>query len=275
MRVIHRVHRHTTYGRANTPPALGAGLTQRAQTVLTVGNFTDGGLALGAHLAHLAGAETQGDIATILCQHLNRGAGGAGQLATLTGLHFHVMNRGTQRNVAQRQSVTRLDRRIFTGLDTITGFQATRRQNIATLTIQVFDQGDMSGPVGVVLKALDHTGDTVLVPTKVDATILLLVTTAFMAGGDTAVVITTATFTLRFQQRLIRCTFVQILINHLDHKAAARGSRLSFNNRHDYLLPYLTLRPGSRCPGLPPETHKPSSSPRAYRRHARRTSACL
>ena len=185
------------------------------------------------------------------------------------------MNRGAQRNVAQRQSVTRLDRRVFTGLDTITGFQAARRQNIATLTVQIFDQGDMSGPVGVILKTLDHTGNTVLVTTKVDTTILLLVTTAFMAGGDAAVVVTTATFTLRFQQRLIRRTFVQILINHLDHKAAARGSRLSFNNRHDYLLPYLTLRPGSRCPGLQPETHKPSSSPRAYRRHARRTSACL
>ncbi len=274
MRVIHRVHRHTAYGRTNTPPALGAGLAQRAQAVLAVGDFADGGLAFGAHLAHFTGAKTQGHVTTILCQNLYRGTGGAGQLATLARLHFHVVHSGTQRDVAQRQRVTGLDRRIFAGLDAVAGLEALGRQDVAALAVQVLDQGDVRGAVRIILDPLDHARDAFLVTTEVDATVLLLVTTAFMTGGDAAVVVTTATLALGFQQRRVRSPFVELRVDHLDDKAAARGSRLGFYNRHDSLLPYLTLRPGSRCPDLPPGTHRPSSSPRVCRQPDRRTSAC-
>src|SRR5690606_29775330 len=64
VRVINRVHGNTTNSRTNTTPALGTGLAQRTQAVLGVRDFAQGRTALGQHLAHFAGAKTQGYVST-------------------------------------------------------------------------------------------------------------------------------------------------------------------------------------------------------------------
>src|SRR5699024_2688889 len=88
MRVIHGVHGHTAYGRANAAPATGAGLTQRAQAVLGVGYLTQRGAALNLHLAHLTAAQSQRRVARIASDQLHRCAGTACQLRTLAGLEL-------------------------------------------------------------------------------------------------------------------------------------------------------------------------------------------
>src|SRR5579859_3760301 len=59
VRMIDRVHGQTAHRRANTEPALGAGLAVHAQTVLIVGEFADGRAAVDVHLAGFAGAQPQ------------------------------------------------------------------------------------------------------------------------------------------------------------------------------------------------------------------------
>src|SRR5690606_17163585 len=54
MRVINRVHHHAANGRANTAPALGTSLAERAQAMLTVGNLSNSCTTLRMHLAHFA-----------------------------------------------------------------------------------------------------------------------------------------------------------------------------------------------------------------------------
>ena len=149
------------------------------------------------------------------------------------------MHGGTQRNITQRQGVTQLDRRIFAGLDAIFRLQALGGQNVATLTVQVLDQRNVRGTVRIVFQTLNNAYNTVFVATEVDQAIFLLVTTTLMTSGDTTIVVTTTVFALGFQQRRVGSTFMQIFVDHLDYKAAARRSRLALYNRHYSLLPSL------------------------------------
>src|SRR5690606_26498446 len=243
MRVIYRVHYHTANGGTNASPALGASLAQGAQTVLTVGNFTDRGAALSVNLTHLTRAQTQSDVLTFFSQNLYCCTSRASQLTAFTRLHFHVVHRGTERDVAQRQCIAGLDRRLRARSDLIASLQTFRRNNVATLTIRILDQRNVRRAVRIILKALYLTGDTVFITTEIDYAILLLVTTTLMTGRDAAVVITATILLLRLCQRSIRSTFVQILTDHLDDKTAARRSRLTLYNRHDsFSLPYSTAR---------------------------------
>src|SRR5690606_13377094 len=84
VRVIDRVHRDTTDGRTNALPAFGTGLTQRAQTVLGVRDFAQGRTALGQHLAHLTGTQTQGHVGAFTRYQLSRSTRRTRNLSTLT-----------------------------------------------------------------------------------------------------------------------------------------------------------------------------------------------
>jgi len=75
--------------------------------------------------------------------------------------------------------------------------------------------------VGVVLNALNLGGNAVLVATEIDHAVMVLVTTAFVAGGDVTVVVATRFLELRFQQGCVRIAFVQVITGDLDHGAAA------------------------------------------------------
>src|ERR1700730_10828893 len=55
MRVIDRVHPHTTNSRTNTAPTICTGLADLAQTMFFVPHFTDRGTALDVHAADFAG----------------------------------------------------------------------------------------------------------------------------------------------------------------------------------------------------------------------------
>lgn len=187
----------------------------------------------------------QGDVVIIFCQYLNCGVGGVGQLVIFIGFYFYVMYCGVQWNVVQWQSVICFDWCVFVGLDMIIGFQVMWCKNIVMFVIQVFDQGDMSGLVGVVFKVFDYIGDIVFILMKVDVMIFLFVIIVFMVGGDVVVVIMIVIFIFCFQQWFIRCIFVQIFINYFDYKVVVRGSWFSFNNCYDYLFFYFILCLGS------------------------------
>src|SRR5690606_31348320 len=114
--------------------------------------------------------------------------------------------------------------------------------DVATLTVGIFQQGDVSSTVRIVFHALDSGRDAIFViATEIDQTVVLLVAATDMTSGDTTIVVTTTGLRLLLEQRSVRSAFVQLLIDHLDHKTAASGSRLAFNDCHDAPLPYSAL----------------------------------
>src|SRR5690606_40497382 len=78
VRVIDRVHCHAANGRANTTPAHCTGLTDFAQAVLFVADFTNGGAAVDVHTTDFTGAQADLSIGAFTRSEERRaGKGGA------------------------------------------------------------------------------------------------------------------------------------------------------------------------------------------------------
>src|SRR5690606_34503172 len=164
----------------------------------------------------------QSGVLTFARHQLSRSPGATGHLRTLARLHFNTVNRATERHIAQRQSVPRLDRRVITGLNLIASLNTFRRNDVTTLTIGIQNQRDERGTVRIVFETLNFRRHTVFVALEIDQTIMLTAAATNVARGDAAVVVATTGFVLTFEQRLVRLALVQIRIDHTHDKAAAR-----------------------------------------------------
>src|SRR5690606_27163178 len=121
VRVVNGVHHHTAHGGANATPAVCTGLAERTQAMLTVAHLAQRGAAVGGHLAHLAGAQTQRGVLTFTRDQLHGGAGAARNLRALAGLHFHAVHHAAHRDVAQRHAVAGLHRHGDAGNQVVAG----------------------------------------------------------------------------------------------------------------------------------------------------------
>src|SRR3546814_4927964 len=102
-------------------------LAQLLEVVLDVADLADGGAALGRHPAHLARTQAQRRVHAFTSDQLHAGPGGARDLRTLARLHLDAMHGRADRDVAQRQRVTGLDRRIDARDHLVAGLQADRK----------------------------------------------------------------------------------------------------------------------------------------------------
>src|SRR5690606_4132414 len=257
LRMVHRVHGGAADGRLDAAPALGTGLAQLLQVVLDVADLTDGRAALGRDAAHLARAQAQGGVALVAGDQLHAGAGGAGQLRTLAGLHLDAVHGGADRDVGQRQRVAGADGRIAAGDHLVTGLQPLRGDDVATLAVDVHQQRDVGGAVRVVLDPLHAGGDALLVALEVDDAVVLLVAATDVPGGDPAMVVAAAGLGLLLDQGGVRGTLVQVRMDHADRVAAAGGGGLESHQRHGSILrPW----PSRRSTGHRPASRTPCAS---------------
>jgi hypothetical protein len=79
----------------------------------------------------------------------------------------------------------------------------------------------MRGTVGIVLNALYFGRYAIFVAQEVNHTVVVLMTTAFVASCDVPVVVTSSELKLRLQQSGVRRTFVQVVTRDSHHATAA------------------------------------------------------
>src|SRR5262249_45789878 len=156
-----------------------------------------------------AGAKAQGGVAAFAGDQLHRGAGAARELRALARLHLDAVHGRADRDVAQRQRVAGLDRRVAARHQLVADIHALRRDDVAALAVDVAQQRDVRRAVRVVLDALDAAGDAFLVALEIDDAIVLLRAAALVPRRDAAVVVTAAGLALRFDQRGVRSALVQ------------------------------------------------------------------
>ncbi|EGJ76809.1 putative 50S ribosomal protein L2 [Streptomyces sp. Tu6071] len=203
--VVNRVHRHTANGRAHAQPALAAGLAPVDVRLLGVADLTDGGAAARVHHADLAGRHAEGRHGALASEQLHGGTGGAGELRAATGTELDRVDRGTDRDVTQRQVVAGLDVGALAVLDPVALLEAARRDDVALLAVGVVQQRDARGAVRVVLDVRDLRRHAVLVvTTEVDHSVGALVSATLVANGHTTGVVTAALAVQRADQRLLR-----------------------------------------------------------------------
>src|SRR5690606_18937126 len=140
-----------------------AGLAPVDVGLLRVADLTDGGAATDVDVAHLAGGQTQLRLAALTGDELHLGAGGPAHLGAATGTELDRVDRGTDRDVAQRQVVAGLDVGAGAGLDGRALRQALGRDDVALLAVGVVQQRDAGGAVRVVLDVSDLGRHAVLV----------------------------------------------------------------------------------------------------------------
>src|SRR3954447_18318829 len=109
VRVVDGVHDDTADGRALALPPHPAGLAPVDVRLLGVADLADGGAAAHVDEPHLARGHPQRGAGALTGDQLGAVAGGAGDLRTAAGPQLDAVDGRTDRDVAQRQVVARLD----------------------------------------------------------------------------------------------------------------------------------------------------------------------
>ena len=233
MRVVNRVHNHTTDGRADALPAVAASLTPVDVGLLGVADLAHGCAAANIHVADFAGGQTELAVLAFLSNQLDRSTSGTCQLCAATGAELDAVNHGTNRDVAQGQVVAGLDVSCGTGLDDVALSELVRSDDVTLGTIDVVQQCDACGTVGIVLDVCNACVHAVLVvTTEVDQTVLALVAATLVTGGDAAGVVTAAGLVKRTKQGLLRGGAGDLSEISNARTAATRGRRLVLTNTH-------------------------------------------
>src|SRR5919108_3556739 len=98
VRMVERVHRRATYGRALSAPAALARLADVLVLVLDVADLANRGVARDRDPSHLTGWHPDLGIVVLASQQLGRHPGGPNHLGAATRLELDVVHRGAQRN---------------------------------------------------------------------------------------------------------------------------------------------------------------------------------
>src|SRR5690606_1862318 len=98
MRVIDRVHGHTTVDRLAAEPTVATGLAERGVGVVLVGHGTDGCKASAMHTTLLTRVQAQDGPTSVTTDVLGIGTSRTSDLAALAGLELDVVDDGTDRH---------------------------------------------------------------------------------------------------------------------------------------------------------------------------------
>jgi len=189
-RMRHGVHRRTTHTRANSLPAIAAGLADDNAGVFAVADHTDGGSAAAGNTANFAAWQSDLGPASFSgvkrCTH----AGTAAELSAATGLHLDVVHHCAERNCAEWHAVTDVGLDPQTAFDAGSGRQPLWGENITLFPVGILNQSDAGRAIGVVLDMSHGANHAVFVSLEIDDAIESLVTTTTVLGGNLALVVT-------------------------------------------------------------------------------------
>ena len=155
-------------------------------------------------------------------------------MRALARLQLYAMDDATHGDVAQRHGVARPDWCTRAAHDLVADLHAARRDNVAPLTVGVLQEHDVRRTVRIVLQALCDSRYAVFGAFEIDDAVVLLMPATTMPRGDPACIVAAPGFALAFQKRLVRGTFVQVRIDHLDNKPATRRCWFGFYDSHAY-----------------------------------------
>ena len=232
MRMVDRIHDRTANAWADALPAVTTSFTDLDVAVLSVADFTDGCTARNEHATHFGRRHAQDSVIAFLTHELDAGACAASECSTATWLKLNSMDERTNGNSRKRQCIAGLDVRISAGDDGLANIQTTRMKDVALFAVCIVEQCDARRTIRIVFDGGNFSGDAVLVALEIDHAITALHAAALMAGGDTAVVVTTSLLGQRTQKRLFRSSAGDVSKIGNSLEAPAGACRLVLFNSH-------------------------------------------
>ncbi len=117
MRVIDRIHHDTANFRSRAHPARTSGFTKRNILIFLFPTCPTVAIANHRNLANLTGRHSQLRIIAFFCNDLRKSAGRSNKLSTFSGTKFNIVNLRSERNIFDRQSISRQNIRFFAAQD--------------------------------------------------------------------------------------------------------------------------------------------------------------
>src|SRR5437763_11309884 len=122
-------------------------------------------------------------MSALFGQQLCERSGGAGHLSAFAGPQFNIVNLRTQRNIPDRQSVSRENVRILAAVDRFADLQAYGRDDVTLLAVKVSNQRNVRRAIRIVLNLRHTSGHAVFVTLEIDDAIVPLVPAAATPHG--------------------------------------------------------------------------------------------
>src|SRR6185312_10667416 len=238
VRVVDRVHRRPAGLRAHAHVALAPRLADLHVLVVGVADDADGRAALGADHPHLTRGQAQRRHVAVAGHQLRGGTRRTRHLTAPTGLQLDVVDDRADRHTSELEAVPDRDFRALARGDRHPDGQPLRREDVALLAVDVVQQGDVGGAVGVVLDRRDLRGHAVLATLEVDPPVGALGPPTAVARGLTAVGVAPAALLEPFDERLLRLGLGDLREVRIGDEPHPRTGRLWLANRH-----LLTLQP--------------------------------
>src|SRR3990170_7108861 len=236
-RVVDRVHRDAPHRWALAEPATPAGLAERGQLVLGVADDPDRPPAGRLDHPRLARGQPKRRVLALLGHQLNARACGTRHLRAAAGLQLDGVHHRSDRDVAERQSVTRPDVGALPRHQPVALLHTLRRQDVALLAVRVVEQRDPGAPVGVVLD-VSHLGrDAVLVTPEIDGPVAPLRAAPLVTHRDPSLVVAPGAVPTLVEQRLLGFGSRYLLESGGAGAPSARRGRLVLANGHSYAPP--------------------------------------
>src|ERR1035437_143534 len=123
------------------------GLAEVLVFVVQVGDLADGGHAAQAYTRDFARRKANLSGILFLGEQLSCRAGGTDDLATLAWNQLHVVDRGAERDVGQRQRVPHSCLGFGTGNDYVADLETVRQEHVPLLAVLVEKQANACRPV--------------------------------------------------------------------------------------------------------------------------------
>src|SRR5437870_4697803 len=202
--MVDRVHGDPAHARPPPEPAHPAGLPERDVLVLEVADLPDRRPAGESHAPELPRGELEQRVVAFLCHELDAGPGAAPELSPAPLAELHVVHRRAERDVRQRQAVSRLDVRLRAGLDLVADAEPDRRQDVALLPVRVVEERDPGRAVRIVLDGRHPGRHALLLALEVHEPVEALVPPAPVPDGHPAEVVPAARLAQRRGERGLR-----------------------------------------------------------------------
>lgn len=158
MRVIDRIHRNAAHFRTFSHPSAAASLTQRDILVFGIAYLADRCVADHRNLSNLARRHAKLSIFAVFGYDLCKTAGGTHQLSALAGPKLDIVNLGAERDISDRQRISRQDVGILAAQHGRTDLEPDRSDDVSLLAVKISDEGDMRRTVRIVLDLRDLAG---------------------------------------------------------------------------------------------------------------------
>ncbi len=168
-----------------------------------IAQLTNRSLTGKEDLSDFPGRKAYLRISTLLGHQLTVRTGTADNLPSPTDLKFYVMNKRAQRDILEGNGVTRFDIGLLTADDHIAQNYFIRGEDIPFLAINVVQQGNPRGTVGIVLNRRHSRRDIYLIPSKIDKAVSSFMTAADMSARHPAIDITPAAFLQRTEKAFL------------------------------------------------------------------------